>query len=85
MVSPALIGNVNAINLDYFGIDLTTGHDIWQSQWIDRGRVPKLIRLKLSFRNGDTRYWPVFIAKPGPMSRAPCRDDDSARNCGEKS
>jgi general secretion pathway protein J len=80
-----LLDNVTHIDLDYFGQDTISGRDSWQQNWTQRGRLPKLIRMKLAFGRGDTRVWPVLMIRPAPQSRLPCRDDNSSRDCGEKS
>lgn len=80
-----LLNNVRHIDVDYFGSDTVTGRDIWQQSWVERPRLPKLIRMRVTFGRGDTRAWPVFMVHPAPQSRVPCRDDSASKNCGGKS
>jgi general secretion pathway protein J len=76
-----LIDNVERIEITYFGFETTSRRDAWQERWDAHAELPKLIRIKLTFAAGDSRYWPVMMVKPSPQLRLGCTGNVQAANC----
>lgn len=58
-----LLRGVADLRFAYFGV-IMPGEPIgWVSQW-DGPTLPELIRVELSFVQGDTRHWPDLIVAP---------------------
>ncbi len=78
-----LLNNVARMDIDYYGPGKFVQYDSWQQNWLRRGILPKLIRIRVTFGRSDSRTWPVLMVRPAPMTRVPCRDDNGSPNCGE--
>jgi hypothetical protein len=79
-----LLGNVKRLELRYFGPDRFTGTDGWQTEWLSRGALPKLVQVRAIMGREETRSWPLLIVRPGAQSHLPCRDGSTTQDCGEK-
>jgi general secretion pathway protein J len=62
-VETELIGGVEHLSLAYWGAPGPGQPSGWQSQWDGPG-MPELVRVRLTFREGDRRRWPDLIAAP---------------------
>ncbi len=58
-----LIGNVEHLDLAYWGTSPSGQDTGWQSQW-DGPAIPELIRVRLVFGKNDRRRFPDLIAAP---------------------
>ena len=58
-----LVGNVEHLDLAYWGTSPSGQETGWQSQW-DGPAVPELIRVRLVFGEKDRRRFPDLIAAP---------------------
>jgi general secretion pathway protein J len=58
-----LVGNVEHLDLAYWGTSPSGQETGWQSQW-DGPAVPELIRVRLVFSEKDRRRFPDLIAAP---------------------
>jgi general secretion pathway protein J len=76
-----LLDNVERIEITYFGRERITGRDAWQERWEAQAELPKLIRIKLTFAAGDSRFWPVMMVKPSPQLRLGCTGNGQDANC----
>jgi general secretion pathway protein J len=62
-VETELIGGVEHLSLAYWGAPGPGQPSGWQSQWDGPG-IPELVRVRLTFGEGDRRRWPDLIAAP---------------------
>jgi general secretion pathway protein J len=58
-----LVGNVERLNLAYWGTSSSGQETGWQAQW-DGPAIPELIRVRLVFSANDRRRFPDLIAAP---------------------
>ena len=58
-----LVGNVERLDLAYWGASVSGQEVGWQSQW-DGPAIPELIRVRLVFGQNDRRRFPDLIAAP---------------------
>ncbi|MEM7024310.1 MAG: prepilin-type N-terminal cleavage/methylation domain-containing protein, partial [Pseudomonadota bacterium] len=56
-----LIEQVEALELAYFGAARPNAEPIWWQEWEAQQTLPRLIRMKLQFPEGDGRRWPELI------------------------
>lgn len=62
--SRVLLRGLREIRFSYFG---RTGEDLaaqWWSIWPSRDAAPSLIRLEITFADGDPRSWPELVVAP---------------------
>ena len=59
-----LLGNINALQIRYYGSLDPTADAEWQDVWNAAGRLPLLIALDLSFPGSDVRFWPTLVVAP---------------------
>lgn len=76
-----LLRGVRDIEISYFGPDRFSAADRWQKFWVDRPQPPALIRVRLTFANGDRRHWPDMIIRPRATVNAACRIQRSSGRC----
>jgi general secretion pathway protein J len=58
-----LVGNVERLDLAYWGLSPSGQQTGWQTQW-DGPAIPELIRVRLGFAEHDRRRFPDLIAAP---------------------
>ena len=58
-----LVGNVERLDLAYWGSSPSGQETGWQTQW-DGAGIPELIRIRLVFGENDRRHFPDLIAAP---------------------
>ena len=64
-----LLHNIAGVDLAYFGRWQAGAPPQWQTDWDDRRGLPELIRLRVTFPDGDSRQWSdLFVA---PRQRGP--------------
>ncbi|MEM7021858.1 MAG: hypothetical protein AAF637_04610, partial [Pseudomonadota bacterium] len=56
-----LMEEVEALDLAYFGAARPNAEPIWWHEWQAQQTLPRLIRMKLQFPEGDGRRWPELI------------------------
>lgn len=77
-----LLRDVDSVRIDYFGARLRQPGRGWQDSWILRPQAPDLVRIRVTFRNGDRRIWPDLIVQPRATENAACRIDVLSGRCG---
>jgi general secretion pathway protein J len=53
----------------------------WEPTWTGRSRLPELIRIRLTFPDGDTRRWPDLFVAPRLRGDVSCRIDFLSGEC----
>lgn len=68
-----LVDNIADVSLEYFGTDDETGDEDprWQDRWEDMPGLPLLVRMTVTFPDGDRRIWPELVV--APMVTSPAR------------
>jgi general secretion pathway protein J len=64
-----LVRGVARLDLAYWGATATDSPPGWLAQW-DGPAIPQLVRIRLTFANGDGRHWPDMIVAPQLWSPA---------------
>lgn len=53
----------------------------WRAEWLERRRLPLLVRMRVLFPSGDSRQWPDLVAATRITADANCVFDVVARQC----
>ncbi|MFM9851991.1 MAG: type II secretion system protein J [Sphingomonadaceae bacterium] len=76
-----LLTGVEALDIDYFGAAPPDGQRRWRREWIERPQPPELVRLRVTFKQGDSRVWPDLIVRPASTVNSSCQIDRFSGNC----
>lgn len=76
-----LLTNVERLELAYFGNLPGEARREWRDRWIERGAPPELVRIRVSFFEGDRRQWPDLIIRPAPTVNAACTVNPATGTC----
>jgi hypothetical protein len=75
-----LLSGVTALSVQFFEKPPdSTGH--WVDQWSDTAKLPRLIRVDISFAPNDVRRWPPLYVEPRVDTNANCVFDVVSRRC----
>lgn len=78
-----LLENVATLRVSYFGPDsVGVSGRRWQLRWHRRPQPPDLVRVAITFREGDRRAWPDLIVRPAATVNAACKIDALTGRCG---
>lgn len=77
-----LLNNVRTVRINYFGERLAGFGSSWQVNWIQRPQPPALVRIRVSFRDGDRRRWPDLVIRPRATDNTACKIDVLSGRCG---
>ena len=58
-----LVKGVRALAISYFGARQGNNGNGWQDAWVHRQTLPRLVRLRLDFPEGDERGWPELVVR----------------------
>lgn len=59
-----LLEHIAGLRLAYLGDDGPGLAPAWADSWRDRRRLPRLVRVEVSFPIGDDRLWPPLVVAP---------------------
>jgi general secretion pathway protein J len=59
-----LVDGVADVTFAYFGAGDEDGEPGWRDRWEGVLGLPRLVRIDVTFRDGDARVWPKLIAAP---------------------
>lgn len=76
-----LLSDVAELELSYFGPDRFVASERWQTVWMQRQQLPALIRVRLRFAEGDRRFWPDLVVRPGATVNTACRIQRATGRC----
>jgi general secretion pathway protein J len=76
-----LLTNVERLEIAYFGTLPGEATRDWRSRWIERGNPPELVRVRVTFFDGDRRQWPDLVIRPVPTVNAACIVDAETGQC----
>jgi general secretion pathway protein J len=81
LVKTLLIDDIAGLSLSYFGATTAGRNARWRDQWVEESELPKLVRIRLEFRSGDTRSWPELVISPRISADVNCAYDPVTRRC----
>jgi general secretion pathway protein J len=56
-----LIEGIESLEINYFGAEAQGGEPVWWREWQGQRSLPRLIRVRVGFPQGDGRSWPELI------------------------
>lgn len=59
-----LLDGVRTLDIAYFGSAAPDNTVRWRQDWRRQSYPPKLIRVRVGFRDGDARQWPDLVVRP---------------------
>jgi general secretion pathway protein J len=71
-----LLAHVRSVSIAYLGPD-----GAWRSAWSNAPELPRLIRLRVTFPDGDARQWPELFVAPRISGDADCTYDPHLKSC----
>lgn len=80
-----LLRNVRTVRINYFGERISGDGRSWQVDWIQRPQPPALIRIRVTFPEGDRRSWQDLIIRPRATENTACKIDLLSGRCGAAS
>jgi general secretion pathway protein J len=76
-----LLSDIDRVEFAYSG-DVTTERSTqWNESWSKRSDVPRLVRVRVAFRSGDTRLWPELLIAPRIAADVGCVYDSITQRC----
>lgn len=76
-----LMRGVQSVDIAYFGALPDGNSRQWQSLWQHRAKPPLLVRVRVRFPPGDTRWWPDLIVAPWSTIDLDCDQDIATGRC----
>jgi general secretion pathway protein J len=76
-----LLDGVAGLRIDYYGSDAPGGAPGWSETWSHAPAPPELVRIRVSFPDGDRRIWPTQIVRPAAIVDALCIIDPVTSGC----
>jgi general secretion pathway protein J len=65
-----LVENIAGVSFGYFGAAQEDGDSQWRDRWEDTPGLPQLVRIDVTFPEGDKRVWPELVVAPMVASPA---------------
>jgi len=76
-----LLPDIAQAEFAYFGNAPDERLAKWQDGWKLRADIPKLVRVRVSFRPDDTRSWPELLIAPRILADVGCVYDPATMRC----
>lgn len=78
-----LVNGTTGIEFQYYGRSTYAPRQglVWQSDWIRRSDLPLLIRIRVSFAQGDPRSWPDLVVHPRAALSNDCPPEAQSVAC----
>jgi general secretion pathway protein J len=76
-----LVGDVQSVELSYFGKGRSERAPGWRNQWTKEQALPQLVRIEVQFPAGDKRTWPELVAGPRISVDVGCVYDPLNKQC----
>lgn len=67
-----LLSGIAWAEFSYFGETAPARKLQWNESWTKQSDVPRLVRLRVGFRSGDTRLWPDLLVAPRILADVNC-------------
>jgi general secretion pathway protein J len=76
-----LLPGIDRAEFSYFG-EAASGRSLqWNDGWSKRSDIPRLVRVRVAFRSGDTRIWPELLIAPRVAADVGCIYDLITMRC----
>jgi general secretion pathway protein J len=75
-----LLRGLDTVTFEYFG-PAGSAAPAWTPSWTDRAVQPGLVRLRVTFPDGDRRRWPDLVVNPKITLDAECVHDPLTQRC----
>jgi general secretion pathway protein J len=76
-----LMADIAQAEFTYFGDAPNERRLRWQDGWRLRADIPKLVRVRVSFRSEDARSWPELLIAPRILADVGCIYDPATMRC----
>lgn len=76
-----LLANIQSVELSYLGRGRSDREAVWRAQWTGEPRLPRLVRVRVSFPPGDARAWPELVVAPRIGADVGCVYDPLTKQC----
>ncbi|HSZ52277.1 MAG TPA: prepilin-type N-terminal cleavage/methylation domain-containing protein [Caulobacteraceae bacterium] len=80
-----LLRGVDSLDLAYFGATRGDSQPQWRANWSDETESPRLVRVRVTFGNGDRRLWPDLVVQPAITVDSACEPDPDTGVCKGRS
>jgi len=76
-----LLSDIDRVEFSYSGEDARGRDTKWSENWTKRSDLPRLVRVRVAFRSGDTRLWPDLLVAPRIAADVSCVYDSITKRC----
>lgn len=76
-----VMADLAAVEFAYFGTKRRGEAAQWHSEWGKELELPQLVRIKVTFADGDAGVWPDLIVRPAIEVDVSCVYDRLAKSC----
>lgn len=76
-----LLSNVETVTFSYFSKGATNSDGQWGDSWARQARLPQLVRIQVSFPQGESRSWPDLVVLPRITVDVGCVYDPLTKAC----
>lgn len=76
-----LVAGIDRAEFAYFGDNASDRSVQWQDSWSRRSELPRLVRVRVAFRDGDARSWPELLIAPRVSADVGCIFDPVTKRC----
>jgi general secretion pathway protein J len=76
-----LLSDIDRVEFAYFGEGKAKRGLRWQDSWVQRIDVPRLVRIRVTFRSADQRSWPELLIAPRITADVSCVYDPGTLRC----
>jgi general secretion pathway protein J len=77
----ALVDDIQSLDIAYYGTNSADTPATWLDQWVDAVRLPRLVRVRVRFPEGDLRVWPDLLVIPEIAVDQACAYDPLTKYC----
>jgi general secretion pathway protein J len=79
--SDVLVSGFKTLEFSYYGSSGRDDPPEWLDRWIDRTRLPLLVRVRAEFAEDDGRFWPELVVAPRLSADVGCIYDVLTNYC----
>ncbi|HEX4742635.1 MAG TPA: type II secretion system protein GspJ [Caulobacteraceae bacterium] len=80
-----LLRGVDSLDLAYFGTTREDPEPQWRESWSGEAGPPRLVRIRVTFANGDRRLWPELVVQPAITVDSACEVEADTGACRGRS
>lgn len=80
-----LLRGVDSLDLAYFGATREDPTPQWRTDWSGEAGPPRLVRVRVTFADGDRRLWPDLVVRPAITVDSACEVDADTGACRGRS